>query len=78
MPPPSTDLGQQLAAIKIGSVVELSLGGREMVLSQRGSYENVLDTIQQYEAPLNGPETVYVMRMLAFNPPIERKKVGEC
>ncbi|KAF4736350.1 hypothetical protein FOZ63_031892 [Perkinsus olseni] len=59
MPPPSTDLGQQLAAIKIGT---------------RGTYERVLDTIQQYEAPLNGPETVYVMRMLAFNPPIERRK----
>ncbi|KAF4674284.1 hypothetical protein FOL46_005460 [Perkinsus olseni] len=59
MPPPSTDLGQQLAAIKIGT---------------RGTYESVLDTIQQYEAPLNGPETVYVMRMLAFNPPIERRK----
>ncbi|KAF4746810.1 hypothetical protein FOZ62_027142, partial [Perkinsus olseni] len=40
----------------------------------RGTYESVLDTIQQYEAPLNGPETVYVMRMLAFNPPIERRK----
>ncbi|KAF4674593.1 hypothetical protein FOL47_008984 [Perkinsus chesapeaki] len=70
MPPPSTDLGHQLAAIKIGTVV---VGG-VWLLIVRGSYEEVLDTIQKYEAPLNGPETVYVMRMLAFNPPIERRK----